>query len=123
MDIKLIDPAAHKTYCGIGNDVILENFHRLIQDGQEMGLSFLPRTPLIPDITDTDENLTAIAALYEEAGITETELLAYNPTWYGKNDKLGITLADELKGLDGFQPGEKIEHCKEIFRARGIKCR
>ena len=123
MDIKLIDSDLHKRYCGVPNEVILDNFRRLWSDREAMDFTLLPRTPLIPDITDTDENLKAIAAFYREVGVTETELLPYNPTWYGKNRKLGIELAEELKGLDSWQTPEKIARCKSIFEAVGITCK
>ena len=122
MDIKLMDPAKHKEYCGVENGRILENFKRLLADGEIMGFTLLPRTPLVPGITDTDENLAAIAQFYVENGVKRTELLPYNPTWYGKNDKLGIQLAAPLAGLDHWQSREKIEHCKSIFRNSGIEC-
>ena len=122
MDIKLMDPAKHKEYCGVEDGRILENFKRLLADGEIMGFTLLPRTPLVPGITDTDENLAAIAQFYVENGVKRTELLPYNPTWYGKNDKLGIQLAAPLAGLDHWQSREKIEHCKSIFRKSGIEC-
>ncbi|MBQ6500654.1 MAG: glycyl-radical enzyme activating protein [Mogibacterium sp.] len=122
MDVKIFDRETHKKYCGIYNDVILENFRRLVADSAEMGFSFLPRTPLIPDITDTDENLGAIAGLYKETGVKRTELLPYNPTWYGKTEKLGVGLAKELAGVRSWQSNEKMEHCKDIFRSEGIEC-
>lgn len=122
MDIKLADREAHRRYCGVPNDVILENFKRLVNDAKEMGFSLLPRTPLIPDITDTDVNLTAIMRLYKETDVTKTELLPYNPTWYGKTEKLGIDVPAELEGVTHWQSNEKLEHCKDIFRREGIEC-
>ena len=122
MDVKIADREAHKKYCGIYNDTILANLKNLVRDSKEMGFDFIPRTPLIPNITDTDENLNAIIKIYKELGITKTELLPYNPTWYGKNDKLGLELSSELKGLTSFQPTEKVEHCKSLFLNSGINC-
>ncbi len=121
MDVKIMDPEAHQKYCGVPNRPVLENLRRLHCDSAEMGFSFLSRTPLIPGITDTDENLTAIADMYREIGITKTELLPYNPTWYKKTAKLGLKRDKELEGLDHWQPKEKIEHCKAIFQKRGIR--
>ena len=105
MDIKLADREAHRKYCGVPNDTILENFRRLVKDAKEIGFSLLPRTPLIPEITDTDENLTAIMQ-----------------TWYGKTEKLGIGVPAELEGVTHWQSNEKLEHCKDIFRREGIEC-
>ena len=122
MDIKIADREDHRKYCGVYNDVIMENFRKLIADKEELGFSFLPRTPLIPDITDTDENLSAIMRLYKETGVTKTELLPYNPTWYGKTEKLGIGVPKELQGITHWQSNDKLEHCKDIFRREGIDC-
>lgn len=56
MDIKLADSELHKKYTGVYNDIILENFKILKNSGKP----YLIRTPLIPNIVDTNENLSAI---------------------------------------------------------------
>jgi pyruvate formate lyase activating enzyme len=71
MDIKLADPELHKVYCGADNAPIIANFKRL----QASGKDYLIRVPLIPDITDTSENLAAISEL---VGDSPVELLGYN---------------------------------------------
>lgn len=121
-DIKIIDRDKHKKYCGVYNDVILANFRRMYADREKFGYTIMPRVPLIPDITDTDENLTAIAEYMSSVGVTKTDLLPYNPTWYSKNDKLGLSLHPELENAKSFQSKEKLEHAKEIFIKRNIQC-
>lgn len=121
-DVKIMDREKHKKYCGIYNDRILENIKRMWNDREKFGYSFLPRTPLIPGITDTKENLNAIADFLSELGISKTHLLPYNPTWYSKNFKLGLTLNEELKDAEGFQSKEFVEEAKNIFRNRNINC-
>ena len=54
-DIKMIDSIAHKKYCGLPNEKILENFKKLSNIVKNDGKIILPRTPLIPDITDTEQ--------------------------------------------------------------------
>lgn len=71
MDLKLADDAAHRKYTGVRNESILRNARYL----QESGKPHLFRTPLIPGITDTEENLAAIQAL---VGESDWEKLAYN---------------------------------------------
>lgn len=121
-DIKLFDREKHKKYCGVHNDKILENFRRMYAEREKFGYNIMPRVPLIPDITDTDENLDAIAEFMSSCGVKRTDLLPYNPTWYSKNDKLGITLAPELRDAKSWQPKEKVEHAKEFFKKRNIDC-
>ena len=71
MDLKLADPALHRRYTGADNGLILQNLRLL----QQSGKPHLLRTPLIPGITDTPENLQEIAKL---AGASPVELLEYN---------------------------------------------
>lgn len=89
-DIKIADPQAHKKYTGVSNEVILENIEHLKRSGKQ----FVFRVPLIPDITDTDENLKAIA---EIAGDCPVELLRYNVLAGAKYEFVGkaYLLSDE----------------------------
>lgn len=121
-DLKIFDRERHKKYCGAYNDIILDNFSRLAKLSKDGKFKLLPRTPLIPEIADTDDNLIAIADFVKACGIEKADVLAYNPTWYPKNHKLGIETAEELKALTEFQPKEKVEHCRQLFRDRGIEC-
>ncbi len=71
-DMKLFDRDAHIKYTGVPNDVIKQNLRWLIG---ESGKEYIIRVPLIPGITDTDENLAAIG---EFVGDAPVELLPYN---------------------------------------------
>ena len=74
-DLKLIDRPAHLHYTGVDNDLILENLQLL----GESGKPFVIRVPLVPGVTDTDENLAGIAkALENMPGLVEVDLLPYN---------------------------------------------
>ena len=81
-DIKLMDSEKHKKYCGVDNAVILENLSRLMKKDKEM----LFRIPLIPGITDTDENLAAIADFIKDRPV---ELLTYNDMAGAKYSSVG----------------------------------
>ena len=56
MDIKIFDESEHIKYTGVSNKIILKNFEYLKQSGKK----HIIRTPLIPEITDSDVNLSAI---------------------------------------------------------------
>jgi len=86
-DIKLIDTTESKQYCGRSNKTVLENFSRLLADTQ---IPVIPRIPLIPGITTTDENLKGIATFLKQHNIKSCALMPYNPLWLGKLDRLGI---------------------------------
>lgn len=55
-DLKLINNEEHKKYTEVSNEVILENL-KILSDRQ---IPYHIRIPLIPTITDTQENLDAI---------------------------------------------------------------
>lgn len=82
-DIKLADTQAHVRYTGVGNARILENIAWLKASGKD----FVFRVPLIPGITDTEENLRAISQI---AGPFRTELLPYNSLAGAKYPMLGM---------------------------------
>ncbi len=73
-DLKLPDPAAHRRYTGADNAPILRNFRTLCGSGTP----FITRIPLIPGVTDTEENLAAAARFLRENGVRSVELLPYN---------------------------------------------
>lgn len=84
MDIKLADSELHKKYTGSANEKILSNFKQLKKSGKP----FIIRTPLIPKITDTEENLAAIKAII--GGESRWELLPYNTMAGAKYKMLGM---------------------------------
>lgn len=83
MDIKLADSDLHKKYTGVGNEQILENFEIL----KGCGKPYIIRTPLIPNITDTKENLDAIKQII---GDSHWEKLPYNTMAGAKYKMVGI---------------------------------
>ncbi|TFF84541.1 MAG: glycyl-radical enzyme activating protein [Promethearchaeota archaeon] len=85
-DLKLFNPKLHIQYCKVSNEKIHENFEDLLKKKKEI----LPRIPLIPRITATDENLEALAIYLRSLGQLKIALLPYNPLWLDKPEKIGI---------------------------------
>lgn len=76
VDIKLMDSELHKAFTGIDNALILDNITKLMK----YDVSLLIRTPLIPNITATKENLSCIGEFVRSLEHrVEIELLNYNP--------------------------------------------
>lgn len=76
IDIKYFDSAVHQAVIGVPNGMILENYTRLVQAGEDV----LVRTPLIPGYTATEENIRAIARFVAETDRDgKYELLNFNP--------------------------------------------
>ena len=86
-DLKLIDPAEHMEFTGVDNAMILHNL-RLIP---QLDTPFVVRIPLVPSVTDTDANLTAIAETIRGLnGMQRIDLLPYNKAAGGKYKACGM---------------------------------
>ncbi len=94
-DIKLADAAEHRMYTGVSNERILKNVEYLKNSGK----SYVIRIPLIPNITDTEANLTKISEIVGDAPV---ELLRYNEMAGAKYDMLGydFPLDADMKNRD-----------------------
>lgn len=90
-DIKLADEKEHIQYTGVSNEKILKNIEWLKTSGKP----FVFRVPLIPGITDTEDNLKAISDI---VGDYRVELMPYNPLAGAKYAMVDMvcTLSDEM---------------------------
>lgn len=109
-DIKIIDDRKHIKYTGLSNRRILKNFAIL----KESGIPFVVRTPLIPGVTDTPENLADIADFLRDKGVDYIELLPYNPMAGAK-----YPLAGREYKVD-FDHTAQVNFGREIFEERNI---
>ncbi len=112
-DIKLIDDEKHKKYTGVSNKKILRNFTELVTSDK----AFTVRIPLIPSVTDTEENITQIANLLKKNGVTFAEALSYNKMAGGKYAMVGR----EYK--PAFDESVEVNLHSEIFEQHGIQIR
>lgn len=108
MDLKLFDSEKHREFCGVSNERILANAKRLM----EIGVDYCFRVPLVPDLTDTEENLAAFA---DFVGDSPVELLTYNrlaPAKYKNSGREFTTLIE----------GEKMPDARaELFKNARVK--
>lgn len=116
-DLKLMDDALHQKYTGVSNRVIIKNFLQMYEEKAPL----LIRVPLIPGITDTDENLVAIARFLSSVDKNlPVELLQYNQFAESKYERLGLPV---LGGHKQTQSTDEIEQKKDIFRQYQLKVR
>lgn len=86
-DLKLMDAGKHRRWTGGDNEPILRNLATLAG----LGTPFVIRVPLVPGVTDTDENLSAIASHVSALpGHPRVELLPYNRAAGGKYAACGL---------------------------------
>ncbi len=86
-DLKIMDERLHIRFTGKSNKPILRN----LETAFEMEKKLLIRVPLIPEITDTIENLSAIASFLSRFdGPVQVELLPYNKAAGAKYELIGM---------------------------------
>lgn len=110
-DLKVMDAERAVVYTGRDNRRILENFRLL----SKSGVPFVVRVPLIPGVTDTEDNLTAIAGTVASSGALGVELLPYNKMAGSKYALLG----KEYAPLFDAEKEPRID-CA-VFLERGIR--
>jgi pyruvate formate lyase activating enzyme len=87
IDMKIDDQTQHLKYTGKSNEIIKENFRYLAVSGKDI----IVRIPLIPGITDTDENKNQIRNfVYEIKESIPIEFISYNPLAGNNYKRLGI---------------------------------
>lgn len=103
-DLKLADPEAHRRWTGMDNTQILRNLNLLA----ETKTPFVIRVPMIPGVTDTDENLAGIANIVSALPRkVRVELLPYNRGARGKYAACGMEWRPEFDDSAEAQPNLK----------------
>ena len=103
MDVKHMDDDTHKRITGVSNQRILSNIRALRHEFPDKPLRI--RTPVIPGLNDSEENLMATSEFARSLG-AEYELLAYHSMGRSK-----------YRSLDRAYPMGDVELAKETFAA------
>lgn len=112
-DLKLADPDRHRKWVGRDNETIHENFRRVASEHPDV----LPRIPLVPGLTDDEENLSALAELVRSVGLRRLALLPYNPLWVNKRKALGLELP---YAHEGWMSKAEVLRCEAVVTRRGL---
>src|SRR5450759_899578 len=113
-DLKIIDREMHRHFTGCDNDLILNNLHILAASK----VPYVIRVPLIPKVTDTDENLAAIAATLQGLpGLVRVDLLPYNRAAGAKYP------AASMKFNPGYDETRPLNINLAIFESLAVKVR
>lgn len=95
-DLKVVDQAKHLKFCGVRNDLILANARLLSESGAEI----LFRTPIIPGINDSPEDMRMLNEFISSLPNAHPhELMPYHQLGAGKYEALGME--DPLARKDG----------------------
>ncbi|MDY0066374.1 MAG: glycyl-radical enzyme activating protein [Steroidobacteraceae bacterium] len=115
-DLKVMNDALHRRTTGITNRQILRNA-RLVSDSSAQ---MIIRVPLIPGVSDADENIAAIARFVKELrpGIV-VNVLPYHR--FGMNK---YRMLDQPYPMDDAQPPthERVAQIVAMFESAGLAC-
>lgn len=118
IDLKIFDERKHEKYTNISSKLIKENIQYILKSKHKDKV--IIRTPLIPTITATDENITNITNflvnLYPEV---KYELLNYNPLAPSKYELIDLEygINKQYKMFDQKQ----MQHFYQIVKQAGLK--
>jgi len=105
-DLKIMDPQLHVQFTGVENQQILANLRQV----SSWNIPVVIRVALVPGVTDTDDNLAAIANFAQTlSGLQRVELLPYNRVAGGKYCGLGMEFRPN------YDEGRKINANIHVF--------
>jgi pyruvate formate lyase activating enzyme len=115
-DLKLIDPVVHERLTGASNATILANLQRLAATAARI----VVRIPVVPGLTDSDDNLRGIARYVREHQLGERiELLPYHRLGLDKYRRLGKDY--ELADLEP-PSEERLRRLATLVESEGVAC-
>lgn len=112
-DLKIMDAAQMRAICGGDIELIRRNFEFLSRHKQ-----VIPRLPLIPGFTDSEENLREIRDLILSCGLKEVHILPYHSFGSSKYEQLGLEYT--LAALSA-PSKEEINRTCRLFEEEGIR--
>lgn len=113
-DLKHMDSGVHKTFTGVGNELILSNLDRL----SAMGAMIHVRVPLIPGVNDSKSNLVRVASFVRDLrGVQGVELVPYHGLGIYKYTALGraYRLSDTRSPTE-----QRLQQLRAVLRGAGV---
>ena len=113
-DVKFVDEEKHVTYCGAGNQLIMDNLQRLCETAK-----VIVRIPIIPQINDTERDLELFTEFLKniQGELEGIHILPYHNFGVSKYDSLGKEYKlSHIKVPDH----EHMEQIKGMFESHGL---
>lgn len=114
LDIKHTNSKKHEEYCGLRNELILDNARKIADAGNKL----IIRVPTIPTFNDTEEEIRSIARFAKSLrGVREIHLLPYHRLGCDKYTGLG---RDYGMGDLPTPTKEKMEALRLVAASEGL---
>lgn len=119
-DVKHMDSAAHKFWTGVPNELILENLHHL---SAQLHIPVIARTPLLPGVNDSVENIHAMGQFLstQVPTLREVNLLPYHRLGESKWEQLEA--ADHAEVQTHVPQSDEIAPLLDILRGYGLSAK
>ena len=116
-DLKVIDPIRHRKTTGVSNQPILENLRKLAAAGHVIRV----RVPVIPKVSDDDENIDRAGELLcTVPGIEEVDLLPFHTSARDKHRKFELPWRMNDAGEI---PRERMEELADRLERFGLRAK
>lgn len=114
-DLKVMDSKKHREFTGVPLDLVLSNARIVAESGKPIWI----RTPIIPEHTDDEENIRAIARYVRQhlSNVERYDLLAFNRMCIDKYALFGLEYP--LKEYD-LVSAKTMEHLAQVAREEGL---
>ncbi|MCD7950019.1 MAG: glycyl-radical enzyme activating protein [Erysipelotrichaceae bacterium] len=117
IDLKEFDETKHKNFTQVSSKIIKEHIQYILESKYKNKV--IIRTPLIPSMTATDDNIQSIARfIYDIYPEVKYELLNYNPLASAKYSLVDLEYA--LPQYQKFSP-RQMQHFYDIVQQTGLK--
>ena len=119
-DVKHIDSQKHKELTGVGNERILDNLKKIA----EFGIPITVRTPVIPGLNNSVENIRGIAEFLKSLPqVKEYELLPYHQFGVNKYNALGRPYAlSDTEPPEDEEVRELVRNANQVFDGQDKIC-
>lgn len=115
-DLKTMNDELHRACTGRSNAIILQNIETLAEEDVAVEV----RTPVVPGVNATVEDMVAIADFLKGlVRVFDLELLPYHELGESKFERLGMTYP--LKGLKA-PTSQLMAELAQAVRDRGVNC-
>ena len=119
-DLKETDPVRHQEYCGVSNELILENLAQL----DELGTEIILRCPIIPGYNDREGHFKALAKLAGSyKNVSRIDIMPFHP--FGSKESIKVGGANPLEGISAVTKDQaeewviKVQECSLVPVKRG----
>lgn len=118
-DIKEMDSEKHKSFCGCGNERVLENAGVIAKSG----IPYIVRIPFVPKHNGTEKNILAIRDFILKElknPPLQIQILRFRELGEEKYETLGVPYPMKNNGFDKDEMEKTIRKMAEIMAASGL---